>query len=112
MLDHPEVTWVNDNTGNNASRYPGYAYFIPANKIKVDSGSFGSTMVDRICLRYMNWPDGRNSRMHQVELGALAKNPTSGKMEKQVQLSTIEGLMMVGVQHFARLDMNDVANYQ
>ena len=113
-LDHPRVTWVDDNTGNNASRYPGYAYFIPASKIKVDNGSFGAGMVDRVCIRYQEYEDGTTSRINETHLGALApggKIKSDGRLRHEIQYASTEGLHCTGIQHFLRLDMNDVANY-
>ena len=113
-LDHPRVTWVNDNTGNNASKYPGYIYFVPADMIKVDNGSFGAGMQHRVCVRYMEFEDGTTSRINETHLGALAPGgniKSDGRQVHEIQYASIEGFHTVGIQHFARLDMNDAANY-
>ena len=114
-MDHPKVTWVNDNTGGNASKYPGYTYFVPANQIKVDNGTFGGGMNDRVCVRYMEHEDGTTSRINETHLGALApgkgKVKSDGRQVFEIEYATMEGLHCTGIQHFARMDMNDAANY-
>ena len=110
-LDHQRVTWVNDNTGNNASKYPGYGYFLPSGKIKIDAGSDGAAMLDRFCTRYLVYPDGKNTRFKEIHTGGLAERPTNDEAVLNITYTSIEGLMCIGVQHFGRFDLNDAANY-
>lgn len=109
-LDHQKVTWVNDNTGNNASKYPGYGYFLPTGKIKT-AGPGGGEQLDRFGTRYMVYPDGKDTRYLEIHTGGLASNPTDDSSKLNITLKCTEGAHFLGVQHFARLDLNDAANY-
>lgn len=110
-LDHQKVTWVNDNSGNNVSKYPGYAYMIPTGQISVETAQKKREKKDRFCLRYMVQSNGQTSRFRETHTGALAEVPTNDVAELGITLQSTEGLMGLGVQQFARVDMNDVANY-
>ncbi len=105
-LDHAQVT-----NFAGTSKFPGYAYFIPASKIKVDSGSDGGGMFDRMCVRYMEYEDGVNTRYSEKLLGGLAPTPTDDRSVLDVVYESIEGLHVLGIEHFAKLDLNDSDNY-
>lgn len=111
ILDHPKVTWVDDNTGDNASKYPGYIYLLPTTKIKVANGTDRRGEVDRFCTRYLEYENSENTRFKELHLEGLAPRATSDKSVYDIVYMSIQGLMCVGVQHFARLDLNDVSNY-
>jgi hypothetical protein len=105
-LDHQKVTAV-----SGSSLYPGYAYMLPTNKIKVDTGSDGAGMVDRIATRFLEFEDGSNTRYREKLLGGLAPTPTDDRDVLEVVYTSIEGLMCVGTQHFTRLDLADPTSY-
>jgi hypothetical protein len=68
-LSHPQITSV-----GGATVFSKEAYLVPAGKIKVEQGG---GQVDRMMMRYLEMPDGVNSRFREKMLGGLAPTPTS-----------------------------------
>jgi len=87
-----------------AFKFDGYAYFIPTGKQKVDQGG---VMVDRIRTRYQELHDGTNSRYREKMLGGLAPIPTTETDTLDIVYTSIEGLDVLGVDHFAWLYLNE-----
>jgi hypothetical protein len=93
-LSHPQIT----STATNVN-YTKEAYLVPAGKIKVEQGG---GQVDRMMLRYLEMPDGLNSRFREKLLGGLAPTPTSDTDTLDIVYSSIEGLETVGNEHFVK----------
>jgi len=94
MLDHRAVT---NYTG--APDYYKSAYLVPMGKIKVDDGQ---DMIDRMRVRYMNG-DGTDLRYREIVTGALAPTPTNEDSLLAVSYTSVQGLEILGAQHFAKL---------
>lgn len=93
-LSHPQVTSTATNTA-----YTKEAYLVPAGKIKVEQGG---GQVDRMMVRYLEMPEGLNSRFREKMLGGLAPVPTSDTDTLDIVYSSIEGLETVGNEHFIK----------
>ena len=93
-LSHPQVTSI-----GGATVFSKEAYLVPAGKIKVEQGG---GQVDRMMLRYLEMPDGVNSRFREKMLGGLAPTPTSDTDTLDIVYSSIEGLETVGNEHFVK----------
>jgi hypothetical protein len=93
-LSHPQITSV-----GGATVFSKEAYLVPAGKIKVEQGG---GQVDRMMMRYLEMPDGVNSRFREKLLGGLAPTPTSDTDTLDVVYSSIEGLETVGNEHFVK----------
>jgi hypothetical protein len=93
-LSHPQVTSV-----GGATVFSKEAYLVPAGKIKVEQGG---GQVDRMMMRYLEMPDGVNSRFREKMLGGLAPTPTSDTDTLDIVYSSIEGLETVGNEHFLK----------
>lgn len=98
-LDNTQLTNPVD-----AFKFDGYAYFIPTGKVKTEHGG---GMVDRIRTRYQELHDGTTSRYREKLLGGLAPTPTSETDTLDVVYTSIEGLDVIGVDHFARMFLNE-----
>lgn len=97
-LDNTEVTNPVDDF-----KFDEYAYFIPNGKIKTEQGG---GKVDRISTRYMELHDGTTTRYREKLLGGLAPTPTNETDVLDVVYTSIEGLDVVGVDHFAWMNLN------
>jgi hypothetical protein len=53
-------------------------------------------------MRYLEMPDGVNSRFREKMLGGLAPTPTSDTDTLDIVYSSIEGLETVGNEHFIK----------
>lgn len=93
-LSHPQVT----STATNVN-YTKEAYLVPAGKIKVEQGG---GQVDRMMVRYLEMPEGLNSRFREKMLGGLAPTPTSDTDTLDIVYTSIEGLETVGNDHFVK----------
>jgi len=93
-LSHPQITSV-----GGATVFSKEAYLVPAGKIKVEQGG---GQVDRMMMRYLEMPDGVNSRFREKMLGGLAPTPTSDTDTLDIVYSSIEGLETVGNEHFVK----------
>jgi hypothetical protein len=93
-LSHPQIT----STATNVN-YTKEAYLVPAGKIKVEQGG---GQVDRMMVRYLEMPEGLNSRFREKLLGGLAPTPTSDTDTLDVVYTSIEGLETVGNEHFIK----------
>jgi hypothetical protein len=93
-LSHPQITSI-----GGATTFSKEAYLVPAGKIKVEQGG---GQVDRMMLRYLEMPDGLNSRFREKMLGGLAPTPTSDTDTLDIVYSSIEGLETVGNEHFVK----------
>ena len=93
-LSHPQITSV-----GGATVFSKEAYLVPAGKIKVEQGG---GQVDRMMLRYLEMPDGVNSRFREKMLGGLAPTPTSDTDTLDIVYTSIEGLETVGNEHFVK----------
>ena len=93
-LSHPLVTSI-----GGATTFSKEAYLVPAGKIKVEQGG---GQVDRMMLRYLEMPDGVNSRFREKMLGGLAPTPTSDTDTLDIVYTSIEGLETVGNEHFVK----------
>lgn len=98
-LDNGQVTNPVD-----AFKFDAYAYFIPSGKVKVEQGG---GMIDRIQTRYLELHDGTTSRYREKLLGGLAPIPTSETDTLDLVYTSIEGLDVVGVDHFGWLYLNE-----
>lgn len=98
-LDNGQVTNPVD-----AFKFDGYAYFIPSGKVKVEHGG---GQIDRISTRYLELHDGTTTRYREKLLGGLAPTPTSETDTLDVVYTSIEGLSVVGVDHFGWLYLNE-----
>lgn len=96
-LSHPQVTSTATNTA-----YTKEAYLVPAGKIKVEQGG---GQVDRMMVRYLEMPEGLNSRFREKMLGGLAPVPTSDTDTLDIVYSSIEGLETVGNEHFIKYNI-------
>jgi hypothetical protein len=98
-LDHKEVT-------NPVAAYlfDEDAYLIPAGKVKSEHNG---TEVDRMCVRYMEFGTGGDSRYQEFLTGGLAPVPTNDTGEFVVTYESIEGLDINTPQHFVRLDLGN-----
>ena len=86
-----------------AFKFDSYAYLIPSNGVKVEHGG---GVVDRISTRYMELHDGSTTRYREKLLGGLAPTPTSDTDTLDIVYTSIEGLSVVGVDHFGWLYVN------
>jgi len=93
-LSHPQVTSTSTNVN-----YTKEAYLVPAGKIKVEQGG---GQVDRMMVRYLEMPEGLNSRFREKMLGGLAPTPTSDTDTLDIVYTSIEGLETVGNEHFVK----------
>jgi len=93
-LSHPQITSV-----GGATVFSKESYLVPAGKIKVEQGG---GQVDRMMMRYLEMPDGVNSRFREKMLGGLAPTPTSDTDTLDIVYSSIEGLETVGNEHFVK----------
>jgi hypothetical protein len=93
-LSHPQIT----STATNVN-FTKEAYLVPAGKIKVEQGA---GQVDRMMMRYLEMPDGVNSRFREKMLGGLAPTPTSDTDTLDIVYTSIEGLETVGNEHFVK----------
>jgi hypothetical protein len=93
-LSHPQVT----STATNVN-YAKEAYLVPAGKIKVEQGG---GQVDRMMVRYLEMPEGLNSRFREKMLGGLAPTPTSDTDTLDIVYTSIEGAEFVGNEHFVK----------
>jgi hypothetical protein len=93
-LSHPQIT----STATNVN-YTKEAYLVPAGKLKVEQGG---GQVDRMQVRYLEMPDGINSRFREKMLGGLAPTPTSDTDTLDIVYTSIEGLETVGNEHFVK----------
>jgi hypothetical protein len=93
-LSHPQVTSTSTNVN-----YTKEAYLVPAGKIKVEQGG---GQVDRMMVRYLEMPEGLNSRFREKMLGGLAPTPTSDTDTLDIVYTSIEGLETVGNDHFVK----------
>lgn len=93
-LSHPQIT----STATNVN-YTKEAYLVPAGKLKVEQGG---GQVDRMQVRYLEMPDGINSRFREKMLGGLAPTPTNDTDTLDIVYTSIEGLETVGNEHFVK----------
>jgi len=93
-LSHPQVT----STATNIA-YTKEAFLVPAGKIKVEQGG---GQIDRMMVRYLEMPEGLNSRFREKLLGGLAPTPTSDTDTLDVVYTSIEGLETCGNDHFVK----------
>lgn len=93
-LSHPQVT----STATNVN-FTKEAYLIPAGKMKVEQGG---GLIDRMMVRYLEMPEGLNSRFREKMLGGLAPVPTSDTDTLDIVYTSIEGLETVGNEHFVK----------
>ena len=96
-LSHPQITSV-----GGATVFSKESYLVPAGKIKVEQGG---GQVDRMMMRYLEMPDGVNSRFREKMLGGLAPTPTSDTDTLDIVYSSIEGLETVGNEHFVKFSL-------
>jgi hypothetical protein len=92
-FDHPNVTVD--------AGYPSFGYFIPTNKVK----GTGGESLDRICGRYLDMPKSIDGRYREKELGGLAATPTDERDVLEYVYTSIEGLEIIGVEHFAKITL-------
>jgi hypothetical protein len=93
-LSHPQVSSI-----GGATTFSKEAYLVPAGKIKVEQGG---GQVDRMQVRYLEMPEGLNSRFREKMLGGLAPVPTSDTDTLDIVYTSIEGLETVGNEHFVK----------
>jgi hypothetical protein len=93
-LSHPQIT----STATN-SNFTKEAYLIPAGKMKVEQGG---GLIDRMMVRYLEMPEGLNSRFREKMLGGLAPIPTNDTDTLDIVYTSIEGLETVGNEHFVK----------
>lgn len=93
ILDHKRIF---NFAGSSA--FKDYAYGAPATKQKTVDGQ----MVDRIGVRYMAG-DGLDLKYREILLGGLAPVPTNEKSVLEVHYSSVQGLEILGANHFFRL---------
>jgi hypothetical protein len=93
-LSHPQIT----STATNVD-FTKEAYLIPAGKIKVEQNS---GQIDRIRMRYLEMANGVNSIYREKMLGGLAPIPTSDTDTLDVAYSSIQGVEIVGAEHFIK----------
>tara|TARA_R100001463_G_scaffold28672_3_gene65637 strand:- start:2590 stop:3933 length:1344 start_codon:yes stop_codon:yes gene_type:complete len=98
-LSHPKVS-----STANLTQYADEAYLVPANTIKTDGGGGAQR---RMQLRYLEMQDGVNSRFREKILGGLAPTPTSATDTLDIVYTSIEGLQILGSEHFVKHDCKD-----
>ena len=96
-LSHPQVT----STATNVN-YTKEAYLVPSGKIKVEQGG---GQIDRMMVRYLEMPEGLNSRFREKVLGGLAPTPTSDTDTLDIVYTSIEGFESVGNEHFIKYNI-------
>ena len=96
-LSHPQVAAAAGYT-----QFVDEAYLVPANKIKTEQGG---GMLDRMMVRYLEFPEGGNSRFREKMLGGLAPIPTSDTDTLDIVYTSIEGLQVVGAEHFVKYEI-------
>lgn len=97
-FDHERVTAAAGQT------WPNRSMLLPTGQVKT-SGKNGG-MKPRLCTRYMEFPDGTNSRYIEMHDGALAPKPVGTKANWKIAYESIQGPEAVGVEHFAELNLS------
>ena len=98
-LSHPKVS-----STAQLNQFADEAYLVPANTIKVDGGGGAQR---RMQVRYLEMQDGVNSRFREKILGGLAPTPTSATDTLDIVYTSIEGLQVLGSEHFVKHDCKD-----
>lgn len=96
MLDHSQVVNFTGSAG-----FQHEAYFVPQDTIKA-AGS-GESM-DRMRVRYMAG-NGTDLKYREIMLGGLAPTPTDERSVLECHYESVQGLEVLGVEHFAKLDI-------
>lgn len=95
LLDHKNVT----NFSSSFKSFADAAYFVPNDKVKTHGS--GET-VDRLRVRYLAG-DGTDLRYNETMLGKFAPTPTSDKSVLEVHYESVQGLEVLGANHFAKV---------
>ncbi len=96
MLDHQQVVNFTGSAG-----FQHEAYFVPNDKIKA-AGSGES--LDRMRIRYMAG-NGTDLKYREIMLGGLAPTPTDERSVLECHYESVQGLEVLGAEHFAKLDI-------
>jgi len=96
MIDHQQVV---NFTGSAGLQHE--AYFVPNDTIKA-AGSGES--LDRMRVRYMAG-NGTDLKYREIMLGGLAPTPTDERSVLECHYESVQGLEVLGVEHFAKLDI-------
>jgi len=95
MIDHKQVV---NFTGSAALEQ--FAYFVPNDKIKA-AGSGES--LDRMRVRFMAG-NGTDLKYREIMLGGLAPTPTDERSVLECHYESVQGLEVLGVEHFVAMD--------
>jgi hypothetical protein len=95
LLDHKNVT----NFSTSFKQFSDAAYFVPNDKVKAHGS--GET-IDRLRVRYLAG-DGSDLRYIETMLGKFAPTPTSDKSVSEIHYESVQGLEVLGANHFAKI---------